>query len=181
MTHGKPRAMGPLLRISRAADSACKLLICDMPQGNMKKIGIALLIFNILALAGCAGGNAIDRAVPQAAFSQSADSLPPPATPEGAATAEAQAPAEPLPPDPLFESSGQATLTGDYPNINIEPHGATAQLTDTQRDELVLQMQALAEARAQGNVSTAEYERKLAQLRLLAATHSQNAIDSIEE
>lgn len=146
----------------------------------MNKIGNALLIFNILALAGCAGGNAIDRAVPQAAFSESAAPLPSPATPEGAA-AEAQAPAEPLPPDPLFESSGQATLTGDYPNINIEPHGAAAQLTDAQRDELVLQMQALAEARAQGNVSTAEYERKLAQLRLLAETHSQNAIDSIEE
>jgi hypothetical protein len=148
----------------------------------MKKIGIALLIFNNLVLAGCAGGNAIDRAVPQAAFSQSAAPLPPPARPEGAAAAgEAKAQAEPLPLDPLFESSGQATLTGDYPNINIEPRRATAQLTDAQRDELVLQMQALAEARAQGNVSAAEYERKLAQLRLLAETHSQNAIDSIEE
>lgn len=144
----------------------------------MKKIGIALLIFNSLVLAGCAGGNAIDRAVPQAAFSQSAVPLPPTARPEVAA--EAQAPAEP-PPDPLFESSGQATLTGDYPNINIEPRRATAQLTDAQRDELVLQMQALAEARAQGNVSAAEYERKLAQLRLLAETHSQSTIDSIEE
>jgi uncharacterized membrane protein len=147
----------------------------------MKKIGIALLIFNNLLLAGCAGGNAIDRAVPQAAFSQTPAPLPPPVASEGTASGEEQALAEALPPDPLFEGSGQATLTGDYPNINIEPRGAAEQLTDAERDDLVLRMQALAEARAQGNVSNAEYERRLAQLRLLAATHSQNAIEGIEE
>lgn len=141
----------------------------------MKKIGIALLIFNSLALAGCAGGNAIDRAVPQAAFTESA-------TPPGMEAADTeQGPGDPPRPDPLFEGSGQARLTGDYPNINIEPGGAVAQLTDAERDDLVLQMQALAEAHAQGNVSNAEYQRRLAQLRLLAATHSQNTIESIEE
>jgi hypothetical protein len=175
MTYGKPCAMGPLLRISRAPDSACKPQSCDIPLGNMKKIGIALLIFNILPLAGCAGGNAIDRAVPQAAFAETSVPLPAPAVREGAAPDEAQ------PPDPTFEGSGRALLTGAYPNINVEPHGAVEQLSDTERDGLVLQMQALAEAHAQGNVSNAEYQRRLEQLRLLAATHSQNTIESIEE
>lgn len=147
----------------------------------MKKIGIALLIFNILALAGCAGGNAIDRAVPQAAFPQGGAPLPPPAEPGAVDGDGTQETAKALPPDPLFESSGQATLSGDYPNINVEPHGSVAQLTDAERDELVLQMQALAEAHAQGNVSSAEYQRRLAQLKLLAATHSQNTLESIEE
>jgi len=133
----------------------------------MKKIGIALLIFNTLALTGCAGGGAIDRGVPQAAF---ADATATQAGTEGQA-----------PPDPLFESSGQAALTGDYPNINVEPRGAVAQLTDAQRDELVAQMQALSRARAQGSVSNAEYERKLAELNRLAATHSQETIDTIGE
>jgi hypothetical protein len=173
--------MGPLLRISRAPDSACKPQSCDIPLGNMKKIGIALLIFNILPLAGCAGGNAIDRAVPQAAFAETSVPLPAPAVREGAAPDETQPAAEALPPDPTFEGSGQASLTGAYPNINVEPHGAVEQLSDTERDGLVLQMQALAEAHAQGNVSNAEYQRRLEQLRLLAATHSQNTIESIEE
>ncbi|GAB4362152.1 MAG: hypothetical protein Kow0026_25690 [Oricola sp.] len=147
----------------------------------MKKIGIALLIFNIFALAGCAGGNAIDQAVPQAAFSEASAPLPPPAAPGEAGAGQARAPAEPLPPDPLFESSGRAAVTGGYPNINVEPHGAVPQLTDAERDELVLRMQALAEAHAQGEVSNAEYERRLEQLRTLAATHSRDTIESIEE
>jgi len=152
-----------------------------MPLGNMNKIGIALLMFNILPLAGCAGGNAIDRAVPQAAFAEAAPPLPSPAVREDAATNQTGPAADALPPDPTFESSGQASLTGAYPNINVEPRGAVAQLTDAQRDEMVLQMQALAEAHAQGSVSNAEYQRRLAQLRLLAETHSQNTIESIEE
>jgi hypothetical protein len=95
---------------------------------------------------------------------------------------EAAAPPAAQPPsDPLFTGSGQAATTGAYPNINLEPHGATQQLTDAQRDLLLAQMQALAEAHSQGKVSAAEYERRLALLRRLAATHSQETIKSIEE
>ncbi|MFZ2101958.1 MAG: hypothetical protein WAU86_15470 [Oricola sp.] len=136
----------------------------------MKEIGIALLIFNALALAGCAGGNAIDRAVPQAAVANTAAPVQTPEDP--AAFAET---------DPVFAGSGRATLTGVYPNINSEPRAATQQLTDAERDALVAQMQALADAHAKGTVSTAEYQRRLAALRDLAATHSSETIAKIEE
>jgi hypothetical protein len=151
----------------------------------MKRIGITLLVFKALVLAGCAGGNAIDRAVPQAAFAESGVPLPPPARPDDENAAvlqdvEARAQQE-LTPDPVFESSGQASTAAGYPNINLEPHGATAQLTDAERDTLLVQMQALGQAHAQGKVSSADYDRRLAQLRLLAKTHSNETIMTIEE
>ncbi|MAS04890.1 MAG: hypothetical protein CL534_09425 [Ahrensia sp.] len=142
----------------------------------MKNIGITLLIFNCLGLAGCAGGNAIDEAVPQAAFGD-ADAPVPPARP-GAEAAAATAP-EPAP-DPLFSSSGQAALNGAYPNINNEPRGAAPQMTDAGRDALLAKMQALAAARSQGLVSAAEYQRRLAELRTIGATHSDATIKIIE-
>ncbi len=128
----------------------------------MKNTGITLLIFNCLVLAGCAGGNAIDEAVPQAAFGASG--------PQPAAANS----------DPLFTSSGQAAQTGTYPNINREPRGAVPQMSDAQRDALVAQMQALAQAHSRGLVSTAEYRRRLAELRQLGATHSDATIKIIE-
>lgn len=140
----------------------------------MKKIGITLLIFNCLGLAGCAGGNAIDEAVPQAAFGDAG--APVPAARAGAAAAAKPAPA----PDPLFSSSGQAALTGAYPNINDEPRGAAPQMTDAGRDALLAQMKALAAARSQGLVSAAEYQRRLAELRTIGATHSDATIKIIE-
>ena len=144
-----------------------------LPQGNMKKIGIALLIFNLPVLAGCAGGNAIDRAVPQAAFAD-ANAPVPPERPiaDDAAISDA---------DPVFSGSARVAETGTFPNINEEPHGATAQLTDVQRDALVAEMQALAETHARGGITAAEYQRRLEQLRRLAATHSEDAIKKIEE
>jgi len=141
----------------------------------MKNIGITLLIFNCLALAGCAGGNAIDEAVPQAAFGDARAPVPA-ARPEAAATAGKPAPAD----DPLFSGSGQASASGAYPNINVEPRGAAPQMTDAGRDALLAQMQALAAARSQGLVSAAEYQRRLAELRQIGATHSDATIKIIE-
>jgi len=143
----------------------------------MKNIGITLLIFNCLGLAGCAGGNAIDEAVPQAAFGEAG--APVPAERPGAQAAVPGA--KPAPePDPVFSGSGQAARTGSYPNINVEPRGAAPQMTDAGRNALLAQMQALAAARSQGLVSAAEYQRRLAELRTLGATHSDATIKIIE-
>ena len=54
-------------------------------------------------------------------------------------------------------------------------------MSDAQRNALLAEMQALAQAHSRGQVSTAEYNRRLALLRRLAATHSQEAIRKIEE
>jgi hypothetical protein len=152
-----------------------------LPQGNMKKIGIALLIFNMPVLAGCAGGNAIDQAVPQAAFADANAPVPAdrPATDAAASPGTDDSAAADT--DPVFSGSARVAETGTFPNINEEPHGATAQLTDAQRDALVAEMQVLGETHARGGISTAEYQRRLEQLRLLAATHSDDAIKKIEE
>ncbi|WP_223477960.1 hypothetical protein [Oricola indica] len=178
-----------------------------LPQGNMNRLGIALLIFNFVLLAGCAGGNAIDQGVPQAAFDTAGPPLPPAERPDESAGSETesqtaeQAPGrvsttiripEPAPRrvksaaqtgsrDPLAAGSGQASVTGTYPNINDEPARSLQQMSDAQRDVLLAQMQALAQAHSRGQVSTAEYNRRLALLRRLAATHSNEAIRKIEE
>ena len=145
----------------------------------MKQLCIALLIFNASALAGCAGGgNAIERAVPQAAFDQAGAPVPS-ARPAGAqGTSEDLVAATET--DPVFSGSGRATSTGAYPNINNEPRGAVPQMTDEQRDTLLAEMQALAQAHAAGNISTAEYQRRVGILRKLAETHSLEMIKQIE-
>ncbi|QKV17794.1 hypothetical protein [Oricola thermophila] len=146
----------------------------------MSRVGITLLSSGFLALSGCAGGNAIDRAVPQAAAVESLTPLPDSAQPMGdVAVVDASVADAPQAMIPL--GTGQPALTGRYPNINVEPGGAVAQMTDAERDALLLEMQALADAQAKGGVSRADYERRLAELRHLAATHSQAAIDTIEE
>lgn len=147
----------------------------------MKNIGITLLIFNCLGLAGCAGGNAIDEAVPQAAFGDAAAPVPAqrPGAQASAMAGPGAAAAEPEP-DPVFSGSGQAVRTGSFPNINDEPHGAAPQMSDAGRDALLAQMQALSAARSQGLVSAAEYQRRLAELRTLGETHSDATIRIIE-
>jgi hypothetical protein len=144
----------------------------------MKNIGITLLIFNCLGLAGCAGGNAIDQAVPQAAFGDVG--APVPGARPDAPTVAANALEPVAAPDPLFEGSGRAALSGNYPNINNEPRGAAPQMTDAGRDALIAEMQALSAARSRGLVSPSEYQRRLAELRTIGATHSEATIKLIE-
>ena len=153
-------------------------VLAPFPKGNMKNIGITLLIFNCLGVAGCAGGNAIDEAVPRAAFGDVGAPVPAarPDAPAVAATAlEPEATR-----DPLFSGSGRAAVSGAYPNINNEPRGAAPQMTDAGRDALLTEMQALAAARSRGLVSSAEYRRRLAELRAIGATHSDATIKIIE-
>lgn len=147
-----------------------------MTEGNMKNSRFAFLLLSGLVLTGCAGRNAIDEAVPPAAFGET-DA---PAT----SLASLEQPRAPIPgvdPDPAFAGSGQAVTTNTYPNINREPQAAVPQLTDAERDALLAEMQQLAVAHSKGIVSQADYRRRLAELRNLAATHSQATIKIIEK
>ena len=158
----------------------------------MKINGIACLLLSGLILGGCAGANVIDEAVPQAAFGE-AGSLPPPGEEppaEDVAAVPAAKPgtgidamaAQPNPDaEPMLQSSGQARITGSYPNINNEPRGATPQMTDADRELLLVQMQALSADHERGLVSSADYRRRLAELRNLAATHSAATLKIIEK
>lgn len=151
----------------------------------MKRLSAAALIFSGLIVAGCAGGNVIDEAVPQAAFGdvgpdqQQANgqgAVQPGADPFGQAAAGTNAEAAAY--------SGSQPPAGDgrsYPNINSEPSPSLMQMSDEQRAALLSEMQALADAHARGVVSSAEYNRRLAELRRLAATHSDEAIKIIED
>lgn len=145
------------------------------------------MCFVAVAAVGCAGGNAIENAVPQAAFAEPAGT---PDSPQGAEITEEASAAvavEPglLPPeeetDPVFTGTGQVANTGRYPNLNIEPRAATAQMSDTERDILIQQMSSLNAAHGNGQISEAEYRRRVAELRRLAETHSGETIERIEK
>lgn len=180
MTYGKRRVIGPQVPGRRGP--------AIVPQGNMKHIAKWGFLVTGLAVTGCAGGgNFIDEAVPRAAFGQAEPASAP--APQEGQTADAlmDAPSRAADPaaasdmDPVFSGSGAANITGVYPNMNVEPRGATAQMTDEQRDVLYSQMRALATAHASGQVSTADYERRLAVLRKLAESHSLDTIEKIEK
>ncbi|TCD12395.1 hypothetical protein [Oricola cellulosilytica] len=137
---------------------------------------LAWLTIAALSVAGCAGGNAIDKGVPKTAFSEAAA----PAAPSEPAAGTAAA-FPPPPGDSVFTGTGVVAATGEFPNINEMPQGETAQMTDAQRDALVAQMTALSAAHANGRISPAQYQRRLAELRRLGATHSTATIRTIEE
>jgi hypothetical protein len=159
----------------------------------------AALAVTMLLVAGCAGGNAIDRAVPEAAFAESSTPLPSPvepgSEPVGTNTADpnenaalqtvAEETQSVLPPeqeyDPVFSGTGQVANTGEYPNLGLEPRGATTQMSDAQRNALLQQMRTLSISQQKGRISPAQYRRKVAELRRLAATHSSSTIRKIEE
>lgn len=127
-----------------------------------------------ITASACAGGNAIDSGVPQAAIAPvAAEPLPAPVQPGQEIAAQAPAPVEDT-------SSGAPRNTGTFPNLNDEPARSTNQLTDAERDALMAEMQALQAQQQAGRVSAAAYQRRLAELKRLAATHSSTTIERIE-
>lgn len=137
-----------------------------------------------LVLAGCSAGNAIDEGAPRSAAADQYP-LPPPARPgdgaEGAgeqpSTADSQSQ---YADDPVFSGSGQARKSGQFPNINVEPQGAAIPLSDGETAAKMDRLKALGQALAKGRISVAEYNRKVAELRRLGATHSDETIKRIE-
>lgn len=138
---------------------------------------LATLTIAAMAVTGCAGGNAIDQGAPQTAYNDASAPLPAPSAP----ASEAAGTFPPPPRDSVLTGTGVVAATGEFPNINDTPRGETAQMTDAQRDALLAQMSALNAAHASGRISSAQYQRRLAELRRLGATHSTTAIKIIEE
>lgn len=65
--------------------------------------------------------------------------------------------------------------TGTYPTFDRELTAANAQIGDEEAVGSEARLSALARARADGSVSEAEYQRRLAELRRLAAEHGRDA------
>lgn len=145
----------------------------------------------LMAVAGCAGGNPIDDAVPTAAAIGQPAEFPPPSEP-GALTATAtaaqefpQPPTATPPPVPAFDpaeavSSGAPRDTGTFPTVNTEPPPATNQMTDAERARLLAEMNALRNQHERGQVDTEAYRKRLLYLQQLARNHSKDKIRQIE-
>ena len=71
----------------------------------------------------------------------------------------------------------EGALSGE---LGLRGWPAVAEEAIIARDALLAEMQALAAARSQGLVSAAEYQRRLAELRQIGATHSDATIKIIE-
>lgn len=150
-----------------------------MSSNFVSLMHVSILAIAMSALAACSTGKAIDEGVPQAAYPEAPDPLPAPVQP-GTQTAMAPETTATTRTEPLFEGSGQVNRTGQYPNINVQPRGATTQMGTTEAANRMQQMQALSRALADGRISMAQYQRRLVELRKLAATHSQDTIEKIE-
>lgn len=75
-------------------------------------------------------------------------------------------------------SSGQATNTGSFPNLNIPPQTAASQITPEEKAEKLSELGAAkaAAAAAPGGAPTADESR----LKKIAATHAAAALAEIE-
>lgn len=71
-----------------------------------------------------------------------------------------------------------AVNTGQFPNLNTSPGGATAQMTDTERDSYLAELRA-AKA-AQGGAEGAASSTSAAELRHIAESHDKEALEEIE-
>jgi non-ribosomal peptide synthetase component E (peptide arylation enzyme) len=72
--------------------------------------------------------------------------------------------------------AGAPGLVNDYPNLNLAPTPATAQLTDEERDAATAELRSLRDRQASGRrLSSSEAER----LRQLARTHGDNTLGAI--
>lgn len=104
-------------------------------------------------LAGCNNTFALDDGVPNTA---------------PAATVVADAPTPPATPFTKRDS-------GTYPTFGRTLTAANTQIGDEEAAGSEAQLSALGKARADGSVSEAEYQRRLAELRRLAAEHGRDA------
>lgn len=84
-------------------------------------------------------------------------------------------------PPPVDDMVPNLTMrnTGTFPNINEERAPSLRQFTPEERESLSAYMEELSALHQGGQLSTAQYERRLAYLQNLARTHSRDALRQI--
>lgn len=141
----------------------------------------ALCVAFCILISACAGGNAIEQGVPNAALNAGSTSpFPSPAEPGSQLAESATSAPQPSAPPVSALASGSASNTGTFPNSAIERKGETDQITNAERDQMIAELEAL-KGQQQGNtVSVATYKKRLLELQRLAKTHSRDTIKTIE-
>jgi hypothetical protein len=76
--------------------------------------------------------------------------------------------------------SGQPVNTGAYPNINIVPEGATAQLSDAETASRKSDLYSAQAAQRRPGEASAAYVERLRRLQQLGSTHAAAALAEIE-
>lgn len=76
--------------------------------------------------------------------------------------------------------SGGPKNTGTYPTFGKPLRAATRQMGAEEVNANRAEMEAIAAARASGQISEAEYQARLAEMRRLAAEHGADAVKEIE-
>ena len=78
-------------------------------------------------------------------------------------------------------SSTQQHYKDGYPSFNAPPTAANVQINDQQAGDMVKQLTALGSQRKAGTISEAEYQKRVADMRKLAAEHGQDTLSQIQQ
>lgn len=79
------------------------------------------------------------------------------------------------------ETSTQQHYKDGYPSFNAPPTAANVQINDQQAGDMVKQLTALGSQRKAGTISEAEYQKRVADMRKLAAEHGQDTLQEIQK
>ncbi|MGZ9720770.1 hypothetical protein [Rhizobium miluonense] len=82
---------------------------------------------------------------------------------------------------PITETSTQQHYKDGYPSFNAPPTAANVQINDQQAGDMVKQLSALGSQRKAGVISEAEYQKRVAEMRKLAAEHGQDTLQEIQK
>ena len=142
-------------------------------SGRFRAVACA---FALLALAGCTTAN-IEDAVPAGAVTPATAPAPAP-NPQAAVVAPVPAPAQPVVPPVEQAMVDGPKDTGTFPNLNIPPETAAAQLTPAEKKALLMQLalDKKAQAKSGGPVKVANQ----AALNALARNHGKDTLKQIE-
>ncbi len=79
------------------------------------------------------------------------------------------------------EGSTQQHYKDGYPSFNAPPTAANVQINDQQASDIGKQLTSLGAQRKAGTISEAEYEKRVADMRKLAAQHGQDTLSEIQQ
>ena len=82
---------------------------------------------------------------------------------------------------PVDLGNTQQYYKDGYPSFNAPPTAANVQINDQQAGDMVKQLTALGSQRKAGTISEAEYQKRVADMRKLAAEHGQDTLSQIQQ
>lgn len=133
-------------------------------------IGVTAVLACLLPLSAC-GTATIDDAVPAGAYPQPPLATAAPATPDTATAAQVD--------EPSTAPAASFSRPGDFPNLNVIPKPAAAQITTEEKEtDTTLLRSIRAQQRAQGAAGKAG--STAAELRRIGRSHASDALKQIQ-